>query len=356
MMRRALAIAARGRGRVEPNPMVGCVIVRGGRIVGEGWHRRFGGPHAEVFALRQAGANAKRADVFVTLEPCCHFGKTPPCTNALIAAGVRRVVAAIRDPFDQVAGKGLRSLRNAGIVTEGGLCAAEAENLAAPYLKHRRTGRPWVILKWAQSIDGKIADRDGKSQWISGEAARRLTHRWRGEVDAIIVGIETALRDDPRLTARTGRPKRIAARVVLDARLRLPHTSKLVRTAKQTPLIIAASRDATRRNTSKRRRLASAGAEILTLPARAGRVDLAALLDELGRRKMLNVMVEGGGQVLGSFFDADLADECRIFVSPRLLGGDAAASALPGRGTTLADLPDATVRKVGEDQLFILRL
>jgi diaminohydroxyphosphoribosylaminopyrimidine deaminase/5-amino-6-(5-phosphoribosylamino)uracil reductase len=255
-----------------------------------------------------------------------------------------------------VAGKGVRVLRKAGIVTDVGLCAAEAQNLAAPYLKHRRSGRPWVILKWAQSIDGKIADRDGKSQWISGAAARRLTHRWRGEVDAIIVGVETALRDDPQLTARASRPKRIATRVVLDAKLRLPARSKLVRTAKRTPLLIATARNAGRGHASKRRRLESAGAEILPLPARAGRVDLAKLLDELGRRNLLNVLVEGGGRVFGEFFDAGLADECRIFVSPRLLGGDTALSALPGHGKKLAGLPDATVGKVGEDQLLIVRL
>lgn len=355
-MRRALALAARGRGRVEPNPMVGCVIVLGGRVVGEGYHRRFGGPHAEVFALRQAGAKARGADVYVTLEPCCHFGKTPPCTEALIAARVGRVFAAMTDPFDQVAGKGLGALRKAGIETQLGLCAAEGEALAAPYLKRRRTGRPWVILKWAQSIDGKIADRTRTSQWISGEAARLLTHRWRGEMDAIVVGIETALHDDPLLTARTNRPKRVPARIVLDANLRLSTRAQLVRTAKAAPVLIATCRAATRNNAAKCRRLSAADAEVVALPVKGGRVDLAALLDELGRRDMTNVMVEGGGKVLGAFFDAGLADECRIFVSPRLIGGDAAPDALRGTGKKLAGLANATVRKVGEDLLYTLRL
>lgn len=355
-MRRALSLATRGRGRVEPNPMVGCVIVRNGRIVGEGYHHRFGGPHAEVYALRKAGAKARDTDVFVTLEPCCHFGKTPPCVDALIRARVRRVVAAIRDPFDEIAGKGLRTLRKEGIVAEVGLCAAEGEALAAPYLKHRRTGRPWVILKWAQSIDGKIADRTRRSQWISGKAAQKLAHQWRGEMDAIVIGIETALIDDPLLTARTARPKRIPMRIVLDAKLRLRPDSKLVRTADQAPLLIATSRDSPRRHAAKAHRLTAAGAETLALPARAGRLDLGALLDALGQRNMTNVLVEGGGQVLGAFCDADLADECRILVSPRLIGGDAAPAALAGRGKKLAGLPNVRVRKVGEDQLYVIRL
>ena len=202
-----MALAVRGQGAVEPNPMVGCVLVRGGRVVGEGWHKRFGGPHAEVEALRAAGRAARGATAYVSLEPCCHFGKTPPCTDALIAAGVSRVVAAMRDPFPKVRGRGRRLLEAAGIKVGMGLCEAEAMRLNAPYLKRQRTGRPWVILKWAQSVDGRIATRTGDSKWISSEDSRAQAHDLRGRVDAVIVGVGTVRADDPLLTCRHGRPR-----------------------------------------------------------------------------------------------------------------------------------------------------
>jgi len=321
MMRRALRLAARARGRVEPNPMVGCVLVRRGRVIGEGWHRRFGGPHAERDALRRCTGSASGATAYVTLEPCCHFGKTPPCTDALIEAGVVRVVAATIDPFAAVRGQGFRTLRKAGIRVDVGVCGAEAEILNAPYFKVRRTGRPWVILKWAQSLDGKIATHAGDSKWITGQAARREAHRLRGRVDAVVVGIGTVLADDPDLTCRHVKPKRTATRIVLDGRLRIPRRAGLVRTARHAPVLIATTRTALRRRRGTADWLASAGCEVLALPGRAGRVDLTALLDELGRREMTNVMVEGGGEVLGAFFDQGLADEALVFVAPKLVGG-----------------------------------
>ncbi|MBN1347143.1 MAG: bifunctional diaminohydroxyphosphoribosylaminopyrimidine deaminase/5-amino-6-(5-phosphoribosylamino)uracil reductase RibD [Phycisphaerae bacterium] len=359
-MRRALALAARGRGRVEPNPMVGCVLVRRGRIVGEGWHRRFGGPHAERDALRRCEGSVGGATAYVTLEPCCHYGKTPPCTEALIEAGVARVVAAVADPFAAVRGRGIRTLREAGIRVDVGVCPAEAERLNAAYFKLRHTGRPWVILKWAQSLDGKIATRTGDSRWITGAAARREAHRLRGRVDAVVVGIGTVLADDPDLTCRHVRAKRVATRIVLDGRLRIPRSAKLVKTARQAPVLVVTAQAGLRGRSAEARRLRSAGCEVIGIRGRGGRIDLGALLDELGRREMTNVMVEGGGEVLGAFFDEKLADEALVFVAPKLIGGREALDPLAGRGIgTMAEavaFGGARRRWVGEDQMISFRL
>jgi diaminohydroxyphosphoribosylaminopyrimidine deaminase/5-amino-6-(5-phosphoribosylamino)uracil reductase len=355
-MRRALALAARGRGWVEPNPMVGCVLVRGDRIVGEGYHRKFGGPHAEVWALRQAGRAASGATAYVTLEPCCHFGKTPPCTEALISARIGRVVAAMVDPFASVCGKGAARLREAGIPVSLGLLEAESMRLNGPYLKGRRTGRPWVILKWAQSLDGRIATRTGDSQWISGEASRAYAHRLRGLVDAVIVGAGTVLADDPLLTCRHSRPRRIATRIVLDPSLRTPPNSKLVRTARQVPTLAITDRKNT--ESAQARALQKSGVELLGLRQLRAGLDLGALLDELGRRGMANVFVEGGGRTLGAFHDAGLADEAVVFVSRRLIGGG--IPPLAGQGPpAMADVVRPAwveARHLGDDDLYRLVL
>jgi len=236
-MRRALQLAEQGRGFVEPNPLVGAVVVRDGRAVGEGWHQRYGQAHAEVNALAAAGDAARGATLYVTLEPCCHHGKTPPCTDAVLRSGVRRVVAAMYDPFPQVAGHGADLLRAAGVVVEVGLGEAEARRLNAPYLKLLATGRPYVHAKWAMTLDGKIATRTGDSKWISNEASRHRVHALRGRMDAILVGIGTALADDPQLTARPPGP-RTPARIVLDSHGRLPPTSLLAQTARTTPVLV----------------------------------------------------------------------------------------------------------------------
>lgn len=335
-MRRALALAARGQGRVEPNPMVGCVVVRGGQIVGEGFHRRFGGAHAEVEALRRAGERARGATAYVTLEPCCHFGKTPPCTRALLDAGVARVVAALQDPNPLVHGRGLAELRRGGAAVQLGLLQDDAAELNAPFLKLQRSGRPWVIAKWAQSLDGKIATRTGHSRWISDAAARAHAHRVRGRVDAILVGVGTVLRDDPLLTCRAARPRRVATRVVLDPLLRTPLSARLVRTVHRAPTWIICGTTASRR---KRQALLAAGCALHTAPVSSGRVRLAAVLDLLGRSAMTNVLVEGGGRVLGAFADQRLVDEVQVYLAPRLIGGAAAIGPLHGRGA--ARVPDA---------------
>ncbi len=317
-MVQALALAERGRGHVEPNPLVGAVVVRDGRLVGEGWHQRYGQAHAEVHALAAAGEAARGATLYVTLEPCCHFGKTPPCTDAVIRAGVARVVAAMSDPFPQVAGQGAKLLRQAGIAVEVGLCEAEARRLNAPYLKLLAKGRPYVYAKWAMTLDGKIATRSGDSKWISNEASRRRAHELRGRMDAVVVGIGTVLADDPLLTARPPGP-RTAVRVVLDHHGRTPPASKLAQTDRETPTWIVTASDPAHR-------LAALGCEVHTLP------DVAALLDEMGRRRMTNVLVEGGAGVLGSFLDAREIDEVHVFIAPRLAGGTAAKSPIAGAG------------------------
>lgn len=358
-MLRAISLAQRGRGRVEPNPLVGCLLVRAGEVVGCGCHCRFGGPHAEIHALRRAGSKARGSTAYVTLEPCCHLGKTPPCDRALVAAGVVEVVAAMRDPHPYVSGRGLARLRRAGVRVRVGLAGEQARQLNAPYLKLLGEHRPWVILKWAQSIDGKIAAADGSSRWITGSAARREGHRLRGRVDAVVVGIGTVLADDPMLTCRPPvRPRRIAARVVLDLRLRLPITSQLVRTAGQVPVIVATARTALGQRRRHAEQLTKAGCEIWALRAHKGRVDLEDLLEAMGGRQMTNVLVEGGGRVLGAFWDEHLADEAYVFVAPRLIGGQAAPGPLAGLGTkTLQQAPRVTLvgaRRIGADRLVHL--
>lgn len=349
LMRRALHLAARGLGRVEPNPMVGCVITKRGKIVGEGFHRRFGGPHAEVEALRRCRASPRGATVYVTLEPCCYFGKTPPCTQALIDAGVDRVVAALRDPSPRVSGRGLRQLRAAGIEVETGLLAQEAARLITPYAKLVRHKRPWVILKWAQSLDGKIASRTGDSKWISDPRARAHAHRTRGRVDAIIVGRRTVQADNPQLTARDGRVRRVATRLVLDTHLRTPPTAKLVRSARRTPTWIVCG---TRAPRARAETLRAAGCSIYRVPLDNRLLSLPAVLDLLGSHAMTNVLVEGGGHLLGSLVDQRLADEFHIYVGPMLLGGAEAVSALAARGPATVrqalPLPEgATVQRLG---------
>ncbi len=336
-MDRALELAARGRGLVEPNPMVGCVIARGAEIIGEGWHGRYGGPHAEIEALRLAGPRTAGATLYVTLEPCCHRGKTPPCTEAVLRAAPARVVIAQRDPFPEVAGKGIARLEAAGIAVEVGVGEAAARWLNAPYLKLMETGRPWVLAKWAMTLDGKLATRTGESRWISGSASREVVHRLRGRMDAVVVGRGTAERDDPLLTARPP-GSRTAARVVLDSGANLAPNTQLVRTARDAPVLVATGEDA---SPVRRQRLAEAGCEVLALVGESHVERLDALLAELGRRRMTNVLVEGGARVLGTLLDVRAIDEVHVFVAPKLLGGADAASPIAGLG--LAAMADALV-------------
>jgi len=348
-MRRALELARRGEGHVEPNPMVGCLIVRGAEIIGEGWHHRFGSPHAEIEALRLAGDRAAGATMIVTLEPCSHHGKTPPCVDAVIRAGIRRVVVALGDPFAEVNGQGLARLQAAGVEVRLGVLEEEARALNAPYLKVLRTGRPWVIAKWAMTLCGKTATRTGQSRWISSAASREIVHALRGRVDAVVVGRGTVVADDPLLTARPPGP-RVAIRVVLDTKATLPSTSQLVRTARETPVLVAVGPEAPE---AERARLVRAGCEVFCCHGTDRQARLIALLDELGRRRMTNVLAEGGGEALGAFLDAGEIDEVHVFVAPKLFGSAQAPTPVAGQGTAGLDgaleLASPAIRQVGPD-------
>ncbi len=330
VMQYALQLAARGLGAVEPNPPVGAVLVDDElRTLGVGWHQRYGGPHAEVYAMNAAGEQARGATLFVTLEPCCHYGKTPPCADAVIAAGVKRVVIGAVDPAPHVNGGGISALKQAGVIVETGLLQSAAEALIAPFVQLTLHQQPWVHAKWAMTLDGKIAAHTGHSQWISGPASRAVVHQLRGRMDAIVSGIGTVLADDPLLTARPPGP-RVATRVVLDPHGRLPLTSQLVRTAREVPVlwIVAAAASA-----ELQERAASAGIELWVAPTdAAGRCDLAAVLAEFGRRRWTHVLFECGGTLLGSLHDTNRIDEVHAFIAPKLVGGQASPTPIGGQG------------------------
>lgn len=337
MLTLAARLAYRGVGHVERNPPVGAVIIRDGRILGMGHHRRFGHLHAERDAIANAksrGHDTRGATVYVTLEPCAHTGKQPPCTEAIIEAGITRVIAACEDPNLAGCG-GANVLRAKGVQVEFINDCTSANDLNAPYLKRITTGLPWIIAKWAQTLDGRVATRTGESKWISGPRARRRVHVLRARVDAILTGLGTVLADDPMLTARDVRHvRRIARRVVTDADLEMPLTCNLIRTARDVPLTIAcdatlATADITR---DKRRAIEAAGAEILPTPASGRAIDLAVMLRTLAERHhVANVLVEAGPGLLGAMFAADLIDECIVHIAPMLLGDDLAQAVQTGR-------------------------
>lgn len=341
MLDLAARVASRGAGLVEPNPMVGAVIARDGRILGIGHHRRFGGPHAEREAIddcRRRGEDPRGATFYVTLEPCSHWGKQPPCVDAVLEAGLARVVMARRDP-SPVSGGGMERLRAAGVRVEVCERSPAATNLSAPFVKRITTGLPWVIAKWAQTIDGRIATRTGESKWISNDRARARVHRLRSRVDAILTGVGTVLADNPMMTARraSGEPRkvrRIARRVVADTDLDLPPDTALVRSARDVPVLIACAKElATASITADRRaRLLDAGVEILGVRAGAVGVDLKELLKLLvTRHDATNVLVEAGPGLLGSLLEAGLVDEAVVYVAPMLLGDELARAAATGR-------------------------
>ena len=329
---RAVELADRGRGSVTPNPLVGAVIARGDDVLGEGFHTALGAPHAEVEALAAAsGQPVADATLYVSLEPCCHHGKTPPCTEAIVEAGIGRVVVASDDPSEKASGRGLGILRDEGVevcVADGEL-AGRARLLNQPFRKHARTGRPYVVFKSAMSLDGKVATETGDSKWISGTASRRLAHRWRAESDAVVVGIGTALSDDPQLTARVEGVTRQPQRIVFDSTARLPLDSKLVAEAHEIPLVVVVSRAAHRTATSP---LESAGARIVVATGGNEPARVASALDQLGAASVTSVLLEGGPRLAGAFFDASELDELRLFLAPIVLGGRTARDPLEGAG------------------------
>lgn len=373
MMARAIALGRRGEGRVEPNPMVGCVIVQRQRIIGSGYHRRFGGSHAEVEALGSCLSSPRGATVYVSLEPCSHQGKTPPCTAALIEAGVGRVVFAVRDPSEHAGGRATRLLRQAGIEVMSGVMELDAVRLLAPFLISTRLPRPYVIAKWAQSLDGRMATTTGQSKWITSQQSRLLAHRIRARVDAVMVGAGTALVDDPFLTARGVPIRRRAIRVVLDSRLRIAEACHLTECAEMEPGDMGPDEMKTggsprtvvftstaKARSPKAKRLVSKGVSVIPCSRRGAHLSLRACLRKLQQLGVTNVLVEGGPRLLTSLLRDQLVDEAQVFVSPRLMGGEGSSGML-GRfvGSEVVDaLSPRSVhtRRIGPDLLYRLAL
>jgi diaminohydroxyphosphoribosylaminopyrimidine deaminase/5-amino-6-(5-phosphoribosylamino)uracil reductase len=361
---RAIELARRGLGTVKPNPVVGAVVARDGETLGEGWHEEFGGLHAEVKAIEACGLeDLSGATLYVSLEPCCHEGKTPPCTEAILQAGIRRVVVASDDPTEKASGRGLGILRDEGVevVLADGELAATARLLNQAFRKHARVGRPWVLFKSAMTLDGKVATRTGDSKWISGEDSRMLAHRWRASVDAIVVGIGTALADDPQLTARPDGPlDQLGAqprRVVFDSLARLPPSSQLVAATAEIPLTVIVSRAAARADTDA---LEAAGVQVLVATGENEPARVRSGLEQLGAEDVTSVLLEGGPHLAGAFLDAGEIDEIRLFLAPILLGGSAARDPLEGKGVErISEALRALTfdcQSVGEDLLISARL
>lgn len=358
-MRLAIELAKQGRGWVEPNPMVGCIAVADGKMIAQGFHRKYGGPHAEVDALEKLGpAELSNATVYVTLEPCSHFGKTPPCAPFVAERKPKRVVIAMRDPFPAVAGQGIALLKESGIEVDVGVLREESEQLNAPYLKLLHQQRPWVTAKWAMTMDGSIATQSGDSKWISNSQSRENVHRTRARMDAMITGIGTVLADDPMLTARPTSYDgfvRTPIRVVLDRNLRIPVDCKLAQSAKSVPTLVVTLEGAA---PEKTRVLSSLGVEVLSVPMRDDRSTLEFALDYLGTKRCTNAMLECGPELMGHAMDRLCIDEVECYIAPLVIGGD---SLRPVRGMGIEKLSQATrwhlssTRSFGEDTLLTYR-
>lgn len=330
-MRIALELAERGRGMVEPNPLVGAVIVNDNKIVGRGYHKAFGGPHAEVNAINDAGDNSKGATLYVTLEPCTHQGKTPPCVKAIKQAGIKNVVFAVHDPNPAVEENRANELSEAGIGVISGILKEKATEINAPFFKLIKEKMPYVIAKWAMSLDGKIATSTGNSRWISSEESRLRVHKIRGEVDAVMVGIGTIMADDPLLTCRSGNAKRIPKRIIIDNRASLPLDSQLIKTINDAEVFVAITNLAAE---DRIKMLENAGCKIIKVETAEGLVDLNQVFENLGRMQLTNVLVEGGGKIFGSLFDNCLVDKVMIFIAPKIIGDTDAKSPVLGSGIT----------------------
>ncbi len=354
IMNLALRLAGRGIGSVEPNPAVGAVIVKDGQITGKGWHKKFGGPHAEINALencKSKGSNPEGATLYVTLEPCCHQGKTPPCTDAIIKAGLSEVVVAMVDPSEHAGGRGIEILREAGIGVKTGVCGREAKELNAPFIKFAATGESWVIVKWAQSIDGKLAYReDIDEQWISNKRSRRDAHKLRRRVQGILVGIGTVLSDDPLLTPRPSRGRR-PVRIVLDSNLRLPLDCKLLRTTGEASVLVVTTERTAERRAEIVKAIEEKGGEILTVETAGDGCDLRSLLGSLSKRGIAQLLVEGGGKIIASFLKERLADEVCVYVSSKLLGRSGRVDISESTSKILegVELKGVNIRRFGDD-------
>ncbi|MDA0691773.1 MAG: bifunctional diaminohydroxyphosphoribosylaminopyrimidine deaminase/5-amino-6-(5-phosphoribosylamino)uracil reductase RibD [Nitrospinae bacterium] len=354
-MARALELARKGAGRTSPNPMVGAVIIKNGRVVGEGYHKKAGFPHGEIEALKKAGSQANGADLYVNLEPCCHFGKTPPCTDAIIAAGIRKVIVGMSDPNKLVRGKGFRKLRQKGIEVVTGVLGQECTRLNEVFVKYICTHRPFVILKTAVSLDGKIATSSGQSQWITGAKARQRVHQIRNEVDAIVAGAGTIVADNPLLTTRLGKKSNVKhpVRVVLDNENLVPLNANVFKNTDSQRVFYIAGKNI---SVSRKKALIQKGVEVLSLKEKKGKVDLQHLMQTLGEKELTSVLIEGGGEVNASFLEAGLVDKVMVFVAPILIGGRDAPGPVGGNGISrLADalkIKNMTVSSIGNDWLL----
>jgi diaminohydroxyphosphoribosylaminopyrimidine deaminase/5-amino-6-(5-phosphoribosylamino)uracil reductase len=346
-MRRALHLAAKGWGMVSPNPMVGAVLVKRGAIISEGYHRGAGKKHAEIEALDRAGRKAKGAALYVNMEPCVHYGRTPPCVDRIIGAGIKKAVIGMKDPNPLVSGKGIAKLEKAGVRTEVGLLREEAEKLNEIFVKYITTGKPFVIVKAAMSLDGKISTRDGDSRWITGEKARRLVHRIRCGVDGVLVGVNTVIKDDPQLTARYGRCSNQPLRIIVDSKCRIPLSAGVLSENPSNVIIATASLC---KNGEKLRK---AGARVLRVRSRSGRVNLAQLMKELGKQGVTSVLVEGGGEIIASAVFSGIADRVLFFIAPMIVGGRDALTPVEGKGigriSEAIKVNQMKVRRIGED-------
>ena len=358
-LKRAIELAGEARGMTSPNPLVGAVVVKDGRVIGEGFHAAAGEPHAERMALAACSEDPGGATMYVSLEPCCHEGRTPPCTDVIVQARIARVVIASDDPSTKANGRGLGILRDEGVAVDvfDGEVSVAARMLNQPFRKHARTGRPLVILKCAMTLDGKVATSTGDSRWISGEASRARAHRWRAELDAVAVGIGTVLADDPLLTARVEAVPRQPRRVVFDSEARLPLDGSLARSVGESPVIVVCSRAAPRRHVQA---LEAAGIEAITVTGENEAARVRAALDELGHREIQSLLLEGGPHLAGAFLDAGEVDEMRVFIAPLLAGGREARSPVEGQGFQLIGASrraiTTEVEQIGDDVLIAARL
>jgi len=354
-MRQALTLARLGEGLTRPNPPVGAVIVKHGKVIGQGSHRRAGGLHAELIALKQAGIQARGATLYVTLEPCSTHGRTPPCTEAILQNGIRHLVISVIDPNPCHAGNGIRMLKRKGITITQGICKDEGEALIQPFAKWIRTGRPYLTLKLAMSVDGRIADKRGCSQWITGKQARAEAHALRRRADGILVGLNTVLKDDPSLFPRPRKGRNIH-RIVVDSKGRIPLSSQLLNDGHEFSTLVVTTKAISK---TACKRILAKGADVQEVHAKAGKVSLHKLMDALGRKGLLHIVCEGGGELAGALMQENLVDECVFFLAPRILGGQRAVPGINGPGWLLGKGPELIfyeVRMVGNDLMIKARL
>lgn len=353
-MKLAIHLAKRGRGKTSPNPLVGAVIVKDGMVIGKGYHKKAGGDHAEIIALKEAGVHAEDSELYLNLEPCCHFGKTPPCTEAILKSGIKKVIIGMEDPNPLVSGKGIDILRDRGVKTEVGLLKEDCERLNEVFIKYISTGKPFVILKAAASLDGKIATSTGESRWITGEKSRNFVHRLRNQVDAIMVGIGTIVKDDPRLTTRIkGNMGKDPIRIVVDTRLNILPEAKVFNPDSKAKTIIVTGKSVPRKKIA---RIEEAGGIVLPVEKVKGRVDLIKTIRLLGKMEITSIMIEGGSKINDSVLKSGIVDKFYLFLAPKIIGGSEAAGIVGGEGLKrLSDavrLKDLSVRKLGSDLLI----